>query len=125
MSDTHMTDPRVSPTTGRDELPSDYGDRAKLEEGDKPAWPVGGWQSVTHRIFVGPERIPRTSVVVEFVVNAKGKVIEAEVIEGGNPKLNQAIVDAFLTTCFEPGLKGGKPVGMRMRQALNIEVEAK
>ena len=60
-------------------------------------------------------------VVVEFVINTKGEVINPHVIRSNNPWFERPALDAILKWKFEPARKGGRPVNTRAKQMLEFD----
>jgi len=56
----------------------------------------------------------RGVVQVGFVLDSKGQVRNPIVISSTNPSFNQPAIDALLKWRFEPGVKNGVPVNVRM-----------
>lgn len=54
-------------------------------------------------------------VVVDFVVDSKGNVVNAHVFSSNNPWFERPAINAISKWHFEPGLKEGRPVNARMR----------
>lgn len=59
-------------------------------------------------------------VVVDFVIDATGKVVEAKVKESTNAGFELAALEAVQAWQFSPGLKGGRPVNTRVTQRLQF-----
>ena len=55
----------------------------------------------------------RGKVIVRFVVDEKGKVVEPEIIDTFNIELNDAIIDRVMAIKFNPAIQNGKPVQVR------------
>ena len=53
-------------------------------------------------------------VIVTFVVDAEGRVAEAEILRGAHPLLDEAALTAIREARFEPGRLQGTPVAVRM-----------
>jgi periplasmic protein TonB len=53
-------------------------------------------------------------VTVEFIVDAKGEVVQAKAIASTNPGFEEAAVVGVLKWKFKPGRKGGRNVASRM-----------
>jgi len=51
-------------------------------------------------------------VVVYGLIRADGRVDDAVVMRGVNPRIDQAALDAFSRSLFEPARKRGKPVAI-------------
>jgi periplasmic protein TonB len=67
--------------------------------------------------YPADQRQARTSgsVILEFVVDERGSVMQPKVLQSSHPSFNQPAIDALRKWKFEPGLKDGKPVKVRMR----------
>lgn len=63
-------------------------------------------------------------VLVEFIVDQKGEVINPHVVRSNNPWFERPALDAILTWKFEPGRKGGRPVNVRATQLLEFNSNA-
>ena len=61
-------------------------------------------------------------VVVQFIVTKKGEIVEAEVVESTNPAFNKAALNAVRQWKFSPGIKGGQPVNVRLRQPIEFNL---
>ena len=65
-----------------------------------------------------------TGVVnLRFVVSSEGNVIDIEVIDSPHEALSQAAVQAVKKWKFEPGLKAGVPVAVRMVMPLEFRLQ--
>ena len=53
------------------------------------------------------------TVLVQFVINEYGEVIEPEIIDTFNIELNDAIIDNVMCIQFEPATQNGRPVKVR------------
>ena len=60
-------------------------------------------------------------VVIEFVVTASGRVIDAKVVSSSDSIFNNYAVDAIRKWVFTPGEKGGKKVNTRVKIAIPFE----
>lgn len=78
---------------------------------------VGGLGALLDRVEY-PEEAEKArlegEVLVGFVVDAEGRVAEAEVLRGVHPLLDAAALDAVRATRFHPGRQGETPVRVRM-----------
>lgn len=79
----------------------------------KPDYPY----SLRHDGFSG-------EVLVEFVVDEKGYVINARVIRASHPDFEAATLRAISKWRFEPGKRNGKVVRFRMTQPITFSVGA-
>lgn len=66
--------------------------------------------------------ISQATVVVEFIVGAKGKVLEAYVVEATYRGFEDAAIAGVMRWQFRPGMKGGRAVNTRMRVPLMFRV---
>jgi protein TonB len=57
-------------------------------------------------------------VTVEFVVNAKGEVIDPRVVDTQSSEYDEAATKGVLRWKFRPGIKNGKPVSTRIIQPI-------
>jgi len=62
-------------------------------------------------------------VVLEFTVDARGKVQSPKVVRSSNPAFDQPAIDAVLKFKFKPGVRNGKPVAVRMRMPIAFNLE--
>ena len=53
------------------------------------------------------------SVLVQFVIDEEGRVIEPEIVDTFNIELNSTIIDKVMAIKFEPALQNGKPIKVR------------
>ena len=53
------------------------------------------------------------NVLVEFVVDTKGKVVRPNIVDTFNIKLNETIIDRVMAIKFKPALQNGKPVEVK------------
>ena len=69
--------------------------------------------------YIDIQHIDTTSfvgnVLVEFTVDKQGKVIEPNIIDTFNIKLNETIIDKVMCIEFKPALQNGKPVKVRYK----------
>jgi periplasmic protein TonB len=68
-------------------------------------------------VYPAQQRQDKTSgkVLLEFVVDEKGVVSQVKVVQSSHAAFNQPAIDALRKWTFEPGLKDGKAVKVRMR----------
>lgn len=82
---------------------------------DTPAKPVGGLAAIVARIEY-PKSALRDrvhgEVIVQFVVDTSGCVLNAEVLSGPDSRLNEEALRVMQFARFEPAQKAGKPVMM-------------
>ena len=55
------------------------------------------------------------SVLVEFIIDENGDVIQPEITDTFNLELNDAIIDKVMRIKFEPALQNGIPVKVRYK----------
>ena len=55
------------------------------------------------------------NVLVEFTVDTEGKVIEPNIVDTFNFKLNETIIDKVMCLEFKPALQNGEPVKVRYK----------
>jgi TonB family protein len=65
----------------------------------------------------------RGDVTVRFVVDREGRVRNPFVLSSTNPGLDQAAIDGVLKWRFEPGLKNGVPVNVRMQVPIVFQMD--
>ena len=58
------------------------------------------------------------TLYITFIVDENGKVIEPEVIKGGNERINKIAKDIVQTARFSPGTQQGKKVSVKYGLAL-------
>ena len=61
-------------------------------------------------------------VVVEFIVDPQGNVIQPSVIESSHPDFEAPTIEALLNSKFKPGLKNGHPVFTRMEVPILFQI---
>ena len=55
------------------------------------------------------------NILVEFTVDTEGKVIEPNIVDTFNIKLNETIIDKVMCLEFKPALQNGKPVKVKYK----------
>ena len=69
--------------------------------------------------YIDIQHIDATSfvgnVLVEFTVDKQGKVIEPNIIDTFNIKLNETIIDKVMCIEFKPALQNGQPVKVKYK----------
>jgi protein TonB len=75
----------------------------------------------TYPFALRREGIPAT-VLVEFIVDVQGRVLEAIVIDSSHSGFNEAAVLGVSKWKFRPGTKGGRKVNVRMRVPILFKV---
>jgi len=68
------------------------------------------------------KEVTNARVEVEFIVTAKGEVVEVKVVGATHPGFENAAVTGVSRWQFRPGMKGGKRVNTRMRVPLLFRV---
>ncbi|HSB94729.1 MAG TPA: L,D-transpeptidase family protein [Flavitalea sp.] len=64
----------------------------------------------------------RTYILIEFIIDKKGKPAYARVLQGGNEVLNNKLELAFESMpAWTPAVKGGQPTAIRLKQSMAIE----
>lgn len=87
---------------------------------DRPARPI---KQVNPEYPMGMSRAGiEARVVLRFVVNKEGRVVNPYVFSSNNPWFDRPALDAILQWRFEPGLKGGTPVNVRVEQPLSFSL---
>lgn len=61
-------------------------------------------------------------VVVDFVVNAKGRVSSVRIVRAVHPALAESAANAVWAWRFSPAIKGGVPVAVSVRTTLNFDL---
>lgn len=64
----------------------------------------------------------KVSVAVEARVDADGSVHDVKVVRGVSMEMDERVVEAVKRTKFEPAKKAGKPISMRMRMSIRLDV---
>jgi protein TonB len=59
-------------------------------------------------------------VILIFMVNERGRVVQPIVESSSNPAFERAALDAIKKWRFEPGKRSGQPVSFRMRQPITF-----
>jgi len=54
-------------------------------------------------------------VIVSFVIDEMGKVINPEIIDTFNIELNETIIDKVMAIKFKPAIQNGRPVRVRYK----------
>jgi len=62
-------------------------------------------------------------VVVEFIINSNGDVIQTQVTRSSHREFEVPAVTAVQKWKFKPGRKGGRPVNVRAQQLLEFNLE--
>ena len=57
----------------------------------------------------------RGEVIVSFVIDEMGKVINPEIIDTFDIKLNETIIDKVMAIEFKPALQNGRPVRVKYK----------
>jgi periplasmic protein TonB len=61
-------------------------------------------------------------VIVQFVVDAEGRVVEPVVVESSHSAFNDAAITGVARWKFRPGIRGGRKVNVRMQVPINFKV---
>lgn len=96
-----------------------------VDEVDVPAKPIGGLRAVQRRIHY-----PRTAmragvwgeVLVQFVVNKRGCVMQAEVIRKVDVRLDAEALRVIRASRFEPAQEAGEAVAVEMTMPIGFYV---
>ncbi len=75
---------------------------------------IGAIQSKVHYTEMAKRMDVEGTIYVEAVINEEGKVIEAKIIKGLLPDLDEMSLNAVKSTLFKPGKQRGKPVKVRI-----------
>ena len=54
-------------------------------------------------------------VIVSFVIDEMGKVIDPQIVDTFNIELNETIIDRVMAIKFKPALQNGRPVRVRYK----------
>ena len=57
----------------------------------------------------------RGEVIVSFVIDEMGKVVNPEIIDTFNIELNETIIDKVMAIEFKPALQNGRPVRVKYK----------
>jgi protein TonB len=68
------------------------------------------------------ESVPDATVVVAFIVDARGSVVSATVVSSTHPGFESAAIAGVEKWRFRPGMKGGRKVGARMQVPIIFRV---
>ena len=94
-------------------VPEEFVDsKARLLEGRAPTYPDEARAN-------GVEG----SVRLELIVGIQGEVQSASVIQGANPSLDEAALEAARSFRFDPAKKSGRRVRVRMRWSIDFRLE--
>lgn len=83
-------------------------------------------------IFQPPPNIPsnlktegsEVKLVVEFIVNNKGEVVDARILDSSDPRYDNLTMTTVMKWKFKPGYKKGRPVASRIHQPFIITIGA-
>ena len=53
------------------------------------------------------------NILVQFIIDENGKVIEPQILDTFNLSLNPTIIDRVMAIEFEPALQNGRPIKVR------------
>ncbi len=97
-----------------------------IDEVDTPAKVIGGLASIQREIQYPKsamrERV-QGEVLVHFIVDEQGCVMNAEVISGPDRRLNEEAVRVIQLARFEPAKKAGAPVFMSLTLPITFGVK--
>jgi len=66
----------------------------------------------------------KTFVMVEYIIDKTGKLVYANVLNGGNEKMNEIIEQSFLKMDnWLPAIRGGLNVPIKLKQTIIVEAE--
>lgn len=63
-----------------------------------------------------------STVVLEFIITAKGEVVNPKPISSEARRFEDAAIEGVLKWKFRPGMKAGRPVNTRVRISINFRV---
>lgn len=67
--------------------------------------------------------LPKVYLTVEYIIDQNGKVIFAEVIRGGNRKINERVVEAFESLPrYQPAKRQGRNVAIKLTQGIDVSI---
>ncbi len=114
----------LDPNANLDKPPARIAVHKKIEEEDKifvavEEMPkiiggIGAIQSKVQYTELAKRMDVEGTIYVEAVINEEGKVIEAKIIKGLLPDLDEMSLNAVKSTLFKPGKQRGKPVKVRI-----------
>ena len=120
-------------TSQESELASDIQESHIFNEGEvevMPEFPVGQSalysfiSSNMHYPIVAIENGIQGKVLVQFVVNQDGSIVDTEILRGVDPSLDkEALRIVSLMPKWKPGLKKGKPVRVRFTVPLIFRLQ--
>ena len=81
-------------------------------------------------VFQPPPNIPpslrqaggNVKLIIEFIVNNKGEVVDARVLETTDRQYDDVAIASVLKWRFKPGMKRGRPVAVRIHQPFLISI---
>ncbi|MEM6289273.1 MAG: energy transducer TonB, partial [Bacteroidota bacterium] len=85
---------------------------------------IGGLEGLQARVVYPPLAVQAGvsgQVVVQFVVDERGNVIDPVILRSPNDLLSEAAVEAVVASRFTPGTQRGRPV--RVRYAVPVRFE--
>lgn len=93
---------------------------------DQMPAPVGGMQAVYERMSY-PDSARQAGiqgrVVVEFIVNTHGEVVNPVILHGQGGGLNEIVLERIKGVLFEPGVHDGEVVSVRMQFPVLFRLE--
>ncbi|WP_414663264.1 energy transducer TonB [Horticoccus sp. 23ND18S-11] len=112
-------------------IPENFRSGAKLAEKIGKIFELVDLDRTPEPVLQSPPRYPVAMrrdgasgrVMVEFIVDTEGKVLEPYVIDTTNPGFNEAAVAGVARWKFRAGQRGGRKVNVRMRVPIVFRVE--
>jgi len=95
---------------------------------ENPPVLIGGIAAVQSHISYPPLALKADiegRVIVQFVIDKTGKVLDPKVIRGIGGGCDEVAVRAVLKTKFQPGLQRGRPVSVRYTLPITFRISSK
>lgn len=95
---------------------------------ENPPVLIGGIASVQSHISYPPLALKagiEGRVIVQFVIDKTGKVLDPQVIRGIGGGCDEEAVHAVLQAKFQPGLQRGRPVAVRYTLPITFRINSK
>ena len=92
---------------------------------EKPTAVVTNYSEVLSQISypeVCREQAIEGKVIVEILVDRKGRIRKHEIIESPSEELSKAVIDAVPTLEFTPAISGGKAVSSKILIPVNFKL---
>jgi murein L,D-transpeptidase YafK len=100
----------------------DNADRLPMYKTGTPAFNMFLNKLIKEMVPLLPSGVQKVYLKLEFVVDKDGNTIYAAVIQGGMKKINEKVIDRFISECkWAPAVKDGKPVVSKLVQSLTVE----